>query len=92
MIEKKVIRTAPEGLHMRLAMKLIDKIQNYKSKVILIKDKIKADATSILEVTMLAALQGEEILIKAEGIDEKKVVNAICQLNFLSESVETYLK
>ncbi len=80
MIEKKVIIKHEDGLHMRPAMFTTELASKFKSNISVTKGDIVADAKSIMEVTMLGATAGEEVIIKAEGEDEQEAIEALAEL------------
>lgn len=71
------------GLHARPAAVFAKRAGAYESKVT-IRNITKAssalDATSMLSIMMLAAKQGDEVEIAAEGADEEKAVDELVQL------------
>lgn len=71
------------GLHARPAAVFAKQAGAYESKVT-IRNITKAssalDATSMLFIMMLAAKQGDEVEIAAEGADEEKAVDELVQL------------
>ena len=80
MIEKKVTVVNKNGLHLRPAGDISEKASKYKSKIVIFGENFQADATSILEVSMLAATAGTELIVKAHGDDEEEAVDAIEKL------------
>ena len=54
---------------------------------IVLKDKDKVDAKSIMEVLMLAASKNTIIYVEADGIDEKEAISSIEKLflNYFGE-------
>ena len=77
-IETKVINRL--GLHARAAAQLVRMANEYNSEVILIKSGQTANAKTIMEVLMIGAAQGDELMVQAYGEDEKEAVTAITQL------------
>jgi phosphocarrier protein HPr len=69
-----------EGLHMRPAMQFVDVASGFKSRITIIKNGMEIDGKSIMQVSMLAATYGTTILVKAEGPDAKKAIEAIKEL------------
>lgn len=68
------------GLHARSASKLVSIASTYSSEVHLVyKDKC-VNAKRIMELLMLGAKQGEQIVVKAEGKDEAEAIAAISEL------------
>ena len=80
MIEKKVKIINNSGIHMRPAMLITDEALKYKSDIVLIKNDIKGNAKSIMEVSMLAAQCGDELIIRTKGEDEKNALKALYKL------------
>ena len=78
MQERKVKVTESSGLHMKPAMELTCLASTFKSKIeIYNKEDRAADAKSIMEVTMLAAIYDDELRIVAEGNDEEEAIEAM---------------
>ncbi|MDD9890283.1 MAG: HPr family phosphocarrier protein [Gammaproteobacteria bacterium] len=67
------------GLHARAASKLVELTSSYDS-VIQIGHEKMVDGKSILSLMMLAAVQGTELNIEAEGSDEEQAISAITTL------------
>ena len=80
MVERKIQVMNKLGLHARPAAMLVQKASKFKSEIRLKKDDIEANAKSILSVMMLAAEVGSFVIIKAEGDDEERAVEALAQL------------
>jgi phosphocarrier protein len=82
MIERIVIVTNRLGLHARAAAHLVRTANMYQSTVILerVDGNGSADAKSILNVLMLAASQGTELRVSADGDDAENAVEAIARL------------
>jgi phosphocarrier protein len=77
MIEKKIEIKNKLGLHARAASKFVNLANRFKSKVKIIKNDDEIDGKSILGILTLAATQGTEIILRVEGEDEKKALNAL---------------
>ena len=66
------------GLHARPAMMLVEAASKFDSEVKLTKAGGQTvDAKSIMQVMMLAATQGTEITVAADGPDAEEAVAAI---------------
>jgi len=65
------------GLHARAAAKLVETASRYDSRVELVKGDRQVDAKSIMPVMMLAASQGTEVELVAEGPDEQQAIEAL---------------
>ena len=68
------------GLHARAAAKLVKLAATFGCDVRLARDEREVDAKSIMGVMMLAAGQGTEIEIRAEGGEAGMALDAIEQL------------
>lgn len=80
MTERRATILNPEGLHARLAARLVSLATRFRSTVTLAKEAQKADAKSIMSVLILAAGPGTELRILAEGDDESQAAESIAQL------------
>ncbi len=71
------------GIHARPAALIVEAATRFKSNVIFIKDGMRANAKSIMNIMLLAAEPGAVILVESEGPDEVEALAAIEEL-FLS--------
>jgi phosphocarrier protein len=69
-----------EGLHMRPAMKFVDLASRFPCDITVSNDEMKADAKSIMEMSMLAATYGTRLKVKAAGAQAEEAVNALRDL------------
>ncbi|SEF88065.1 phosphocarrier protein [Caloramator fervidus] len=86
MIERKVIIKNPTGLHARPASLLVKEANKFKSEIMINKGGKDVNAKSILSVLSLGVSNGDEIIIKANGEDEKEAMDAIINL------IETFVE
>ena len=77
MIRQPVTIVNKLGLHARAAAKLVETASRYDSRVELVKGDRQVDAKSIMPVMMLAASQGTEVELVAEGPDEQQAIEAL---------------
>ncbi|MEK6287129.1 MAG: HPr family phosphocarrier protein [Acidobacteriota bacterium] len=70
------------GLHARAAARLVRRASQFNSNVTLLRKDTgeTADGKSILSVLLLAASLGTSLIIKTEGDDEERAVNALVEL------------
>jgi phosphocarrier protein len=68
------------GLHARATAKLVATASDFDSKVRIRGKGRDVDAKNIMQVMMLAASQGTEVEIIAEGPDEEQAVEALADL------------
>lgn len=80
MIEKSVTISNKYGLHARPAMQFVETASRFGSSVSLIRGEKCADAKSIMEVLMLAAEKGANLIIRADGDDADAAVEALYEL------------
>jgi len=80
MINKQVVITNRLGLHARAAARFVKLPSDYESDVELVKDNTVINGKSIMGVMMLAAEQGAEVKIEAEGKDAVEAVEAVGRL------------
>jgi len=82
MIEKHITVTSRLGLHARAAAKLVRVAGQFNSAIKLQRrdGSVTADAKSILSVLMLAAARGTELILVADGSDEKDALEAVVSL------------
>lgn len=77
MKEFKYTITDPEGIHARPAGELVKLLKEFKSAVTISKDGKSVDARRIFGIMGLAAKQGQEIYLTAEGEDEAETISAL---------------
>ncbi|AZT84591.1 MAG: HPr family phosphocarrier protein [Marinobacter sp.] len=68
------------GLHARATAKLVATASAYKSSVTICGKGREVDAKNIMQVMMLAASQGTEIELIADGADEEQAIEALVEL------------
>ncbi|XCN71276.1 MAG: HPr family phosphocarrier protein [Candidatus Electrothrix aestuarii] len=76
--------TNPNGIHCRVAERLISVIDRHQASVQIIDQGSPIDCTSILELLSLALVQGSRVRFTAQGPDADLVAAAVNQV--LSES------
>jgi phosphocarrier protein HPr len=65
------------GLHARAAAKLVSLASRFACDIRLLKDSTEVNGKSILGVMMLAAAQGTELELVADGEDEVEALDAL---------------
>lgn len=68
------------GLHARAAAKIAKLVQNVKSKVWIIKEGEKADASSIIDILTLACEKGSKITLKIDDQSDLEILNKLADL------------
>lgn len=70
------------GLHARAAARLVRRASQFSCSVHLTREDTGqiADGKSILSVLLLAASRGTSLIIKTEGDDEQRAIDALVEL------------
>jgi phosphocarrier protein len=68
------------GLHARAASRLVNCASAFSSDIQIIKGTRSVNAKSIMGVLTLAAATGTELVIEADGVDERQAVAAVTDL------------
>jgi phosphocarrier protein len=68
------------GLHARAAAKFVAAAQDFDARIFIEKDGETVAAESIMDILMLGAGQGAEVLIRAEGADADAALDVLCGL------------
>lgn len=80
MIETKITIINLLGLHARASAKFVSTAARFQSNFNVTKDSKTINGKSIMGVMMLAANKDSEILLQADGPDEKELLNAMVEL------------
>ena len=76
-LTRSLVVTNPEGIHARAAVAIAEIVRRGKSRVIMVKDQRRIEATDVLQLLTMAAAQGEQVDIEAEGPDAAAVLDAL---------------
>ena len=68
------------GLHMRPAYLLAETAAKFDSKIELIKDDLRIDGKSVLDILTLGAAQGAEVSVEATGPDASDAIETLQSL------------
>ncbi|NWN91320.1 HPr family phosphocarrier protein [Marinobacter adhaerens] len=68
------------GLHARATAKLVATASEFESSITLRNNGREANAKNIMQVMMLAASQGTNMELVADGPDEEQAVDALTEL------------
>jgi phosphotransferase system HPr (HPr) family protein len=80
MIEQIVIVKNRAGVHTRPAAMIVKLAAQFKSDLFIKDENLRINAKSIIGVMTLAAAQGTQLSIIAEGIDESDAVAKLTEL------------
>ena len=75
-----VVITNELGLHARSASRIAKLARNGESKIWIIKDGTKVDATSIIDILTLCCEKGSKITIKIDDQSDHAILNNLVQL------------
>ncbi|MEA4889681.1 MAG: HPr family phosphocarrier protein [Clostridiaceae bacterium] len=77
MVTKTVLFNCDESLHMKAVAVLIQKASTFRSSIWLSRGERRANAKSLLGVMSLGIENAMELLVTAEGNDEREALEAI---------------
>ncbi|MFH2139058.1 MAG: HPr family phosphocarrier protein [Candidatus Omnitrophota bacterium] len=89
MIEKSVIIKSKAGLHARPAAIFVQVANKFDSEITITKGHQKVNGKSIMGVLMLAAGQGQEVIIIAEGPDAEMAIRELEKILLNDEDRKT---
>jgi len=77
---KNVTITNPLGLHARSAAKIAKLVKKARSKVWIIKDKDKVDASRIIDVLSLAGIKDSKLTLLIDDPSDIEILNDLARL------------
>jgi phosphocarrier protein len=80
MVEQTVVIQNRLGLHARACSVFVKEASRFASHIIVGRDGLEVNGKSILGVMMLAAERGAELVLRAEGSDEKEALEALVKV------------
>ncbi len=80
MVSKEIIVRNQVGLHARPATFFIQKANEFKSSIWVVKDERKVNAKSLLGVLSLGITRGTVVTVVADGTDENEAVEKLNEL------------
>lgn len=72
--------TNPHGLHVRPCLAIVNTVRRHQAEVSVKKNGQTANAASILELMSLAAPQGTELVLSAQGPNAEEALDALARL------------
>jgi phosphocarrier protein HPr len=79
-LQQKVVITNAQGLHMRPLTAFAEMAGRFQSGVTVIKEDKRVNGKSPLDLMLLAAEQGTELIIEASGADAAQALDALVEL------------
>ena len=70
----------PLGLHARAAKKMVERANSFASRVTLTHEGKEVDCKSIMNLLLLGASVGTELVLTTEGEDEDEAFTSVCEL------------
>ena len=80
MISAKTVVSNELGIHFLSAGAIVDTCNKFKAKIWLAKGARKSNARSILGIVGLESPPGTQLVIEADGEDEREALDALLQL------------
>lgn len=80
MKEEQVTIVNKLGMHARSAALFSKQASTFSSRVEVIKDHMKVNGKSIMELLTIAAVKGSRIIIRADGTDEVDALSSLSSL------------
>jgi phosphotransferase system HPr (HPr) family protein len=75
-----VVLTNPEGLHLRAATTVRERVLGHDVEVELVKGQMRANAMDVLQMAALCAEQGEELRLEASGPEAEAMLDELVRL------------
>jgi len=69
-----------QGLHLRPADLFVKCAREFSADIELIRDTLRVDGKSILDIATLGAAQGSTLIIEAQGEDAAQAIHALADL------------
>jgi phosphotransferase system HPr (HPr) family protein len=79
-IRRNVTVANPNGLHMRPATQFAIQARTYKSRIRVHNGSNSADGKSPMDMMLLVALPGAELVLEADGVDAESAVEILAEL------------
>ncbi len=80
MVSKELKVLNESGIHARPAALIVETCCRFRSDISFLKDGMRANAKSIMNIMLLAAECGATVRVEAEGEDEVEALDALDQL------------
>ena len=79
-LKRTVVITNPHGFHMRPAAEFAKRACGFQSSVALLKDELRINGKSPLELLLLVALPGTELILEVSGPDAPSALEDLAAL------------
>ena len=80
LVTESVVILNQKGLHSRAAAKFVRVANSFKAETFVQKNDLVVSAHSIVDLLMLAASQGTQLLLKSSGSEAQEAIDALKSL------------
>ena len=88
MIERKVVVRVAEGLHARPATEFVKLARSFAADIEIVRGDKTASAKSTVKLMLLGVKEADEIVLRANGADEDKALDALCSFVSLARAID----
>ncbi len=78
MLERKVVVRLNEGLHARPATQFVKLARSFTADIEVLRGGKSANAKSPVKLMLLSVKEDDEIVVRADGVDEAQAIEALC--------------
>lgn len=79
-LRQTVVIANPQGLHLRPAMAFARLAQQYQAAVTVMKGDHSVNGKSLIDLMLLAAEQGTELVVEVDGADARSALPALAEI------------
>ncbi len=79
-LRQTVVIANPQGLHLRPAMAFARLAQQFEAAVKVVKGDHCVNGKSLIDLMLLAAEQGTELIVEVDGADARKALPALTEI------------
>lgn len=79
-LRRQVLVTNPQGFHLRPMAAFVRVAQQFPGEVCVVKEDVRANGKSVLDLMGLAALPGTELTIEVSGDNAEAMLNTLADL------------
>lgn len=79
-MRKRVIIANPQGLHLRPAMAFARLAQKFQAAVKVMKGETSVNGKSLIDLMLLAAEQGTELIVEVDGDDAQTALPVLAEI------------
>jgi phosphocarrier protein HPr len=89
-VTKTVAITNRAGVHLRSALEIVKRVTAYDAKIWLVntKNQVRAEACTLMDVIMLVAAQGDELVLEGTGREAQRAIDELA--DFIANHLHEY--